>query len=146
MGELIQAGRTAAKLPSLGPAEFRTKMSHLKCSSMVAVVIRAGEQGGHNNALLGFIAYRLGEDEESGSRVGYIYELHVTQQLHGNGVGTGLLRVAESNMRAKGLESSWLTVHTANKGARRLYTYLGYGGAQLTGDGSAHVLHKRLDG
>ncbi len=57
---------------------------------------------------------------------GYLYSLHVMTPLHGQGIGTQLIRTAEHLLTEHGY--TWATIAAAkdNPRARRLYNRLGY--------------------
>ncbi|KAJ4987831.1 N-acetyltransferase [Stagonosporopsis vannaccii] len=84
----------------------------------------------HNTgAILGFLSFKFEpEDEEHRMMrpVEYIYELHLDDRLRGRGLGSRMLRWAESQARLVNIGKLMLTVFRVNEGARRLYEREGF--------------------
>jgi ribosomal protein S18 acetylase RimI-like enzyme len=57
---------------------------------------------------------------------GYLYSLRVRPDWQGQGLGTRLIRAAESALRARGFRVAVIAAGKDNPGARRLYERLGY--------------------
>jgi ribosomal protein S18 acetylase RimI-like enzyme len=79
-------------------------------------------------SILGFLSFMITHDDPplEHMTVGYIYEVHLCEELRGLGLGSFLITQAERIVRELGLHKMMLTVFTRNKGARRLYDRLGY--------------------
>ena len=56
----------------------------------------------------------------------YLYSLRVRPEWQGLGLGTRLIRAAETALRARGFSSAVIAAGKDNPGARRLYERLGY--------------------
>ena len=56
----------------------------------------------------------------------YLYEIHLSPSLRGQGVGGQVMRMVEEAARKGGVEKVMLTVFTKNQGASRFYEGLGY--------------------
>ncbi|KAI9706568.1 MAG: hypothetical protein M1836_003575 [Candelina mexicana] len=63
---------------------------------------------------------------EDNHEVAYCYEIHVTDQLRGHGVGKHLMGVMEDTGRSVGVEKAMLTVFLKNEAGMRFYERLGY--------------------
>lgn len=59
--------------------------------------------------------------------VAYIYEIHISQNLQGKGVGAWMMDVVEGVGKRAGCHKAMLTVWRSNEGARRFYERLGWG-------------------
>jgi ribosomal protein S18 acetylase RimI-like enzyme len=57
---------------------------------------------------------------------GYLYSLSVMTPFQGQGLGTQLIRTAESELVARGFEWATIAVATENRRARQLYERQGY--------------------
>jgi ribosomal protein S18 acetylase RimI-like enzyme len=79
-------------------------------------------------SILGFLSFMITHDDPPFEQmtVGYIYEIHLMEELRGRGLGSFLIRQAEFIIVEVGLNKMMLSVFTRNKGARRLYERLGY--------------------
>jgi ribosomal protein S18 acetylase RimI-like enzyme len=77
---------------------------------------------------LGFLSFRLIRDDESPGLepVLYIYEIHLSAPLRNQGLGSHLLRIADTVAARTEMEKVMLTVFTRNKAARRLYERCGF--------------------
>lgn len=56
----------------------------------------------------------------------YICGVALFEPFRGNGIGSRLMQLAETNARALGLDKTSLIVFEQNRGAKRLYERLGY--------------------
>lgn len=74
--------------------------------------------------IVAFVSFMLTLEEEEA--VIYIYEIHLTSELRGTGVGKALVGVVEGIGRATGMKLCMLTVFTSNAHAEAFYRYLGY--------------------
>jgi ribosomal protein S18 acetylase RimI-like enzyme len=72
----------------------------------------------------GFISFMV--TYEDSREVLYVYEIHLTPQFQGRGLGRKLMEVAEQTGRNVGLEKVMLTVFRSNTAAVGMYTRLGY--------------------
>jgi predicted GNAT family acetyltransferase len=63
---------------------------------------------------------------EDGKEVIYVYELHLTEDVRGGGLGKQLMELVEDVGRKVGVEKVMLTVFVANVGAWKFYKKLGY--------------------
>jgi ribosomal protein S18 acetylase RimI-like enzyme len=61
-----------------------------------------------------------------GGRAAYLYALRVRPQYRNRGVGTELVREAESLLRQRGFSRALISVAKENDAARRLYERLGF--------------------
>jgi ribosomal protein S18 acetylase RimI-like enzyme len=57
---------------------------------------------------------------------GKLYQLATHPELRSHGIGTHLVGALEGRIRARGIESAWLSVEVSNPRARALYERLGY--------------------
>ncbi|SDM59445.1 GNAT family N-acetyltransferase [Allokutzneria albata] len=73
----------------------------------------------------------IAERGEGTGRFAYIYEIHVAESLRGKGYGEAIMRAAEGEADALGVDTIKLNVHAHNAAARSLYTKLGYGEATI---------------
>ena len=64
---------------------------------------------------------------EDGYEVIYCYEIHLSPQLQGTGLGKRLMAMMEEIGKKARVEKAMLTVFKANKTAMRFYERLGYG-------------------
>ena len=74
--------------------------------------------------VLGFISFMI--TYEDGYEVLYVYEVHLSENLRGQGVGTVLMDIVEEIGRSAGVEKCMLTVFRSNRGAVRWYERRGY--------------------
>ena len=72
----------------------------------------------------GFISFML--TYEDGHEVIYCYEIHLSPQLHGHGVGKYLMGMMEEVGRRAGVEKVMLTVFLKNQRGLAFYEKLGY--------------------
>ena len=73
----------------------------------------------------GFMSFML--TYEDGYEVIYLYEIHLSPQLQGQGLGKKLMDMMEEVGKKAGVEKSMLTVFRRNEAAMRFYEGLGYG-------------------
>lgn len=118
------------------------KMEEMQDKEMLYLLVRQaegyigldkiGEQDSsrtHAGAILGFFSFKLEpEDEEDGLMrpVLYIYEVHLDDRLRGKGLGSRMIRWAESQARLVKISKMMLTVFAVNEGARRIYEREGF--------------------
>jgi ribosomal protein S18 acetylase RimI-like enzyme len=78
--------------------------------------------------ILGFLSFMFTWDDppHQSRPVVYIYEIHLSPSLRGQGLGSRLMGFAEHAARACGITKTMLTVFTANTVARKMYERLGY--------------------
>ena len=72
----------------------------------------------------GFISFML--TYEDGHEVMYCYEIHLSPQLQGYGVGKRLMGLMEDVGKKAGAEKTMLTVFVENQGGLAFYEKLGY--------------------
>lgn len=72
----------------------------------------------------GFMSFML--TYEDGYEVIYLYEIHLSTQLRGKGLGRKLMDMMEEVGRKAGVEKAMLTVFKKNEAAVGLYEMLGY--------------------
>ncbi|KAI8936081.1 hypothetical protein NX059_007580 [Plenodomus lindquistii] len=82
----------------------------------------------HTGPIIGFISFMFTNDDppHEDREVVYIYEIHLAEQLRGQGLGSDLIGFAELAAQHCGLNKTMLTVFAANTGATALYERLGY--------------------
>lgn len=78
--------------------------------------------------ILGFLSFKFEKDDppHQDRDVLYIYEIHLQKDLRGLGLGTHLIKIAETVARRCHILKVMLTVFTANTAAHKLYHRLGY--------------------
>ncbi|KAL9639313.1 MAG: hypothetical protein Q9164_001011 [Protoblastenia rupestris] len=81
----------------------------------------AGEKG---TEILGFLSFMV--TYEDGYEVVYCYEIHLTLEVQGKGIGGQLMETLESIGKKAGMQKTMLTVLLANDSAQRFYERLGY--------------------
>ena len=74
--------------------------------------------------LVGYLV--LGERERDGGRVAFVYDVSITAERRGAGIGRQAMRLAEDEARARGHSRVELNVFGGNEVARGLYRSLGY--------------------
>lgn len=74
----------------------------------------------------GFLSFMVTHDSSPVVPVLYIYEIHLTDNARGKGLGCFLVGVADSVARKIGLEKVMLTCFLSNTTARSFYDRLGY--------------------
>ena len=72
----------------------------------------------------GFLSFML--TYEDGYEVIYCYEIHLSPQLQGTGLGKRLMAMMEEVGKKARVEKAMLTVFKANNAAMRFYERLGY--------------------
>ena len=82
------------------------------------------EQQGEASKVGGFLSFML--TYEDGYEVVYCYEIHLSAELHGIGLGKSLMGLMEEVGKKARVEKSMLTVFRANKAAMNFYRGLGY--------------------
>lgn len=84
------------------------------------------EEEEEKEEIAGFCSFML--THEDAHSVIYIYEIHLSPQARGQGLGKILMEVVEGVGRQVGVEKAMLTVFVENQAARRFYEEkLGYG-------------------
>lgn len=86
------------------------------------------EETGSDDGILGFTSFMFTYDDppHQDRQVLYIYEIHLEEQLRGQGLGPRLIKFIENAAHACQIKKTMLTVFTANKRAKRMYESLGY--------------------
>ncbi|WP_086826932.1 GNAT family N-acetyltransferase [Allokutzneria sp. NRRL B-24872] len=69
----------------------------------------------------------IAERDERTGRFAYIYDVRVDEGARGKGYGEAIMRAAEAEAGALGVDAIKLNVHGHNVVARSLYAKLGYG-------------------
>jgi ribosomal protein S18 acetylase RimI-like enzyme len=77
-----------------------------------------------NDCVLGFLSFMV--TYEDGKEVIYCYEIHLSSEVRGQGMGKHLMTLFEQIGRNIGLEKVMLTVFVSNTHALRFYDKLGY--------------------
>ncbi|KAG9196643.1 N-alpha-acetyltransferase 40 [Alternaria panax] len=85
-------------------------------------------QPSSHDCILGFTSFMFTQDDppHQDRHVLYIYEIHLEEQLRGQGLGPCLVRFVENAARACQIRKTMLTVFTANARAKSMYESLGY--------------------
>ena len=96
------------------------KKKEMQLPDLKYLVLRTAK----NLSVQGFISFMV--TYEDGREVLYVYEIHLTPQLRGKGLGRKLMEVAEEFGRNIGLEKVMLTVFRSNTAAVGMYAKLGY--------------------
>ena len=102
---------------------FAQSFEDVQRGQRIMLVAAAGGQ------LVGQIFVQLSSSEThyaDGATRGYLYSLRVRPAWQGNGLGTRLIRAAESALLARGFSVAVIAAGKDNPGARRLYERLGY--------------------
>ncbi|KAL4929982.1 N-terminal L-serine N(alpha)-acetyltransferase NAT4 [Aspergillus undulatus] len=82
------------------------------------------DDGSSNGGFAGFLEFMI--TYEDGYEVLYCYEIHLTPEAQGQGLGEKLMERFERIGRAVGLEKTMLTVFKANSRAVKFYERVGY--------------------
>jgi ribosomal protein S18 acetylase RimI-like enzyme len=86
--------------------------------------------GSHlTNGIIGQLFVQLTCDRPEladGIHKGYIYAFRVKPFFRGGGLGTRMLKIAETDLKQRGFKTVTLNVAQVNQDARRLYERLGY--------------------
>ncbi|KAL4986083.1 acyl-CoA N-acyltransferase [Aspergillus falconensis] len=126
---------TAYKNSRMGwsPSEKRKEM---KLPDMKYMILRGGAADGDRDTqgdspssnsagqFAGFLEFMV--TYEDGYEVLYCYEIHLTPEAQGQGMGEELMERFESIGRRIGLEKAMLTVFKSNSRAIKFYTRVGY--------------------
>ena len=72
----------------------------------------------------GFLSFMLTREDEL--PVIYCYEIHISPDLQGRGIGRKLMGLMENIGQQAGVKGSMLTVFTKNEVARKMYERMGY--------------------
>lgn len=75
-------------------------------------------------SVVGFLSFMLTYEDDH--EVVYCYEIHLSAEWQGKGIGTRLMQMVEEVGRKAGVEKAMLTSFKANKTALRFYERLGY--------------------
>jgi ribosomal protein S18 acetylase RimI-like enzyme len=89
---------------------------------IILVAVAAG-------ALVGQVFIQLSSTEQryaDGYSRGYLYSLRVRPEWQHRGLGTRLIKAAETALRARGFTAAVIAAGKDNPGAKRLYERLGY--------------------
>ncbi|KAK4507632.1 hypothetical protein PRZ48_001367 [Zasmidium cellare] len=86
----------------------------------------ADEDGGMPDQFEGFLSFMFTHDSTPSVPVLYIYEIHLTEQARGKGLGLHLLNLAESLARKVGVKKVMLTCFLSNTNALNFYKRHGF--------------------
>lgn len=78
------------------------------------------------NTFLGYLFVGEGFDTMTGMTHGFIYDIFVTEEYRGQGIGKALVEKAETYCRERGYPRILLMVSAENQSAIRLYTKTGF--------------------
>ncbi|KHN96749.1 GNAT family acetyltransferase Nat4 [Metarhizium album ARSEF 1941] len=96
------------------------KKQEMRSPDLRYILVRRGEE------ICGFVS--LMPTWENGEAVVYCYEIHLTDEVKGTGLGSQLMGyLTEVAERAEGIEKVMLTCFVRNERARRFYERLGFG-------------------
>ncbi|EFY87715.1 N alpha-acetyl-transferase [Metarhizium acridum] len=96
------------------------KKEEMRSPDLRYILVRRGEE------ICGFTS--LMPTWENGEAVVYCYEIHLTDEVKGTGLGSQLMGyLTEVAERAEGIDKVMLTCFVSNKRARRFYERLGFG-------------------
>lgn len=84
----------------------------------------AADGPGSRSVILGFLSFMV--TYEDGKEVVYCYEIHLSENARGKGLGKLLMGKMEDIGRRVGLEKAMLTVFKSNEMAREFYQRNGY--------------------
>ena len=82
------------------------------------------QENAGKDGMLGFASTMFTYEDDH--PVLYLYEIHLSPSLRGQGVGGQIMGMVEEAARKGGVEKVMLTVFIKNQGARRFYEGLGY--------------------
>lgn len=129
----------AQRLASFGPPAWRTPeeivsreaqtlRAFFEAPAPGSALLMAASDQGHR---LGFVYLERLQDYFTLAEHGHVGMLVVTEEAAGRGVGSALMRAAETWAREQGYRRLTLTVFEANHGARAVYEHLGYAAETL---------------
>lgn len=109
------------------------KRKEMKLPDMKYLIARRGsrqgnekdESGSAEEGILGFLSFMV--TYEDGKEVIYCYEIHLSPEAQGLGLGRQLMLTCEDTGRRVGLEKTMLTVFKSNTKAVRFYERCGFG-------------------
>jgi ribosomal protein S18 acetylase RimI-like enzyme len=104
-----------------------TALDAMLDSEDLGVVLVAEKRG----EVAGFLVLVWGFSLESGGRDAFVDELYVAPEWRSAGIGTALMRAAETASERAGARVVHLVVEGSNVGARRFYRRLGYTGREI---------------
>ncbi|KIW07336.1 uncharacterized protein PV09_02185 [Verruconis gallopava] len=99
------------------------KRSEMRERDMRYILVHRSGKEGHNS-VLAFTSFMLTPEDDQ--PVIYIYEIHLSPELRGTGIGKALMEMVASIGRKVGVSMSMLTVFTTNQHAEAFYRRLGY--------------------
>jgi ribosomal protein S18 acetylase RimI-like enzyme len=79
-----------------------------------------------DGAVAGYVVLALGWSIEYGGRVAVVDEIFVGEELRGRGIGRAALSLVKGAARRHRIRRLFLEVESYNRGAKRLYTSLGF--------------------
>lgn len=130
----------------------KSKMKELDDPNMVFAIIRAPANSSdtfseaNESNILAFSSFKLDFDDRpfEHKTVVYIFEVHVSKALRGNGLGSFLISAAEHMAENVGVDKTMLTVFNSNPDAIRLYEKLGYGIDQASPSYERNLRRKKV--
>ena len=127
--DLIESTSSAAYKASSTGWHPRRKKAEMKLLDMKYLLLRplncaSSSSPGVGAPAQAFVSFML--TMEDGYFVVYIYEIHLSQQLQGNGIGAWMMEIVEGAGTKARCQKAMLTVWRSNEGARRLYERLGW--------------------
>ncbi|KAJ5145079.1 hypothetical protein N7448_002471 [Penicillium atrosanguineum] len=129
--DLIELTSGSAYAASGGGWSRPAKRKEMKLPDMKYLIVRspplgtdAADEPVSRNAVLGFISFMVTYEDEK--EVVYCYEIHLSENARGKGLGKLLIGKMEEIGRRVGLEKAMLTVFKSNEMAREFYRRNGY--------------------
>ncbi|KAJ6104489.1 hypothetical protein N7523_010809 [Penicillium sp. IBT 18751x] len=127
---LIELTSGSAYAASGGGWSRTAKRKEMKLPDMKFLIVRSPSWGpdtdkpDSSDAVLGFLSFMV--TYEDGKEVVYCYEIHLSENARGKGLGKLLMGKMEEVGRRIGLEKAMLTVFKSNEIAREFYQRNGY--------------------
>eukprot|EP00545_Synedropsis_sp_CCMP1620_P008162 CAMPEP_0119028860 /NCGR_PEP_ID=MMETSP1176-20130426/39682_1 /TAXON_ID=265551 /ORGANISM="Synedropsis recta cf, Strain CCMP1620" /LENGTH=211 /DNA_ID=CAMNT_0006985097 /DNA_START=49 /DNA_END=684 /DNA_ORIENTATION=+ len=120
MGQLYSDSSWGLNLP-----EKRAELDH---NDARFLLVMSGDDDKKEGSLVGYCHFRFDTDDDDDPKelVGYVYELQVSKDFQGHGVGRRLMDIVHEVAKKASLSKVMLTVFDANEGAARFYNTLGY--------------------
>jgi ribosomal protein S18 acetylase RimI-like enzyme len=126
--DLIELTSGSAYAASGGGWSRPAKRKEMKLPDMKYLILRgpsdAADGPGSQSVVLGFLSFMV--TYEDGKEVVYCYEIHLSENARGKGLGKLLMGKMEEIGRRIGLEKTMLTVFKSNEMAREFYHRNGY--------------------
>ena len=100
------------------------KRREMRLPDLRYLLLKRGNTVPGDSLVEGFLSFMV--TYEDGHEVIYCYEIHLTQDLQGCGIGKRLMRIVEEVGHKIGLKKVMLTVFVCNRQALKFYERLGY--------------------